>query len=160
VLIQLFNCPPQGGGGGGGGGCINSGTAIPTPSGYVQVQDLRAGDSIYGYNTETSSLVSETVRNTTSNTSYAMVDVNNGELITTVYNQPLYVVNSTFTGWLRDPQNLTVGDLLWNALNGTWVPIGSLTYLSGQYTVYDVAATGAPDNYVAHSLLIESKFNG
>jgi hypothetical protein len=62
-------CNTNGGGGGGGsggggggcgtncGGCVNVGTPILTPSGYVSVQDLQPGAAVLEYNFSTSSLV-------------------------------------------------------------------------------------------------------
>jgi intein/homing endonuclease len=57
-----------------------------------------------------------------------------------------------YTGWLHDPQNLTTGDYLFGSVCASWVPVQSLSLLTGHFVVYDVVTTG-DNNFVADGIL-------
>ena len=48
-LPDIPNLPPAGGGGGGGGGCFVSGTLVNTPTGFVEIQNIKVGDPVLSY---------------------------------------------------------------------------------------------------------------
>ncbi len=74
----------------------------------------------------------------------------------TLTEQPLLVRNGTWIGLVRDPQNLMVGEQLFNPLTASWVNITSLQVLQSKFKVYDLRAT-APNDFVANGLLADSK---
>lgn len=155
VSVLVYGCST-----GYGGGCVLAGTQIDTPSGLAAVQSLEAGQTIYGYNLTTHDLVTETIHNLTSSSATAILNIDHGLLYTTLLDQPIWVVNATAFGWIRDPINLTAGDLMWNPLNSTWVPVDNLSVVSGSYTVYDLVPNGGLADFTANGMLIGMKSGG
>ncbi len=141
---------------GGGGGCVQKDTPILTPSGNVPVQKLKAGDSVLEYDISAGQLVTASVVSTTLTKVTNMISMNDGALVVTPYDQPLYMQNSTFTGWLRNPGELAVGDYIFNAQTGSWTLVTKLEGISGSFQVYDVVTTGL-NNYVANGFLLDMK---
>jgi len=141
---------------GGGGGCVLAGTLIAVPNGQKRVEHLSEGDIILGYNVTTNAWVHETVTSDTSTSVSQVLSINSGQLVVTLTEQPLYVGNGTWTGWVHDPQNLTVGEQLYNPSTGSWVSITSLQVLQGTYTVYDLRVT-SPNDFVANGVLALDK---
>jgi large repetitive protein len=145
-----------GGGGGGGGGCVAYGTPILTPTGYVLVQDLHPGDAVMEYNfTSHSLMVGEFISGNTTNVS-ELIDVNNGQLYLTPTDQPIYIQNSTFTGWLHNPQNLTTADSIFDPMTNSWVHVFNVQLVQENTTVYDVITSGF-NNFVANGFLLDVK---
>lgn len=142
---------------GGGAGCVLAGTLISTPNGgQKRVEQLSEGDAVLGYNVTTGSWVKESVTSNTATNVNEVLSVNNGLLETTLTDQPLYVRNGTWTGWVRDPQNLTAGEQLFNPWTNSWTSITSLRVLTGTFTVYDLRAW-APNDFVANGILADMK---
>jgi len=141
---------------GGGGGCVASGTPILTAAGYVPVQQIRPGTLVQEYDFSTSSMTQGTFLSANVTHVHAIVNVNHGELRLTATDQPVYVRNATFTGWLRDPQNLTTADHLFDPVNGSWIQIWSVTLQKVGVDVYDVVTSGA-NNYIANGVLLDQK---
>ena len=137
---------------GGGGGCVLAGTLIATPNGAKRVETLTAGDAVLGYNVTTGSWVRETVTSNSASTVSQVLSIDNGLLVTTLTEQPLYVRNGTWVGWVHDPQNLTVGEQVFLPWTGSWITITSLKVLHGTFTVYDLRVT-APSDFVANGVL-------
>jgi hypothetical protein len=142
--------------GGGGGGCVAWGTPILTPSGYVPIQSLRFGAAVDEYNLSTASMTAGSFRygNVTNVTS--LIDVNHGLLYLTPTDQPVYVQNSSYQGWLRDPQNLTTADRLFDPVAGSWIQVRSVQLVHQKSSVYDVVTTGL-NNFIANGVLLDSK---
>lgn len=139
------------------GGCILAGTNVTTPNGgQKRVEQLSQGDAILGYNVSSRSWVKEKVTSNTATTVKMILSVNNGLLYTTLTDQPLYVGNGTWVGWVHDPVNLSVGEFLYDPLTTSWTAITSLQTLQGTYTVYDLRVT-APNDFVANGLLALDK---
>ena len=151
VTVNVY-CP-----GHGGGGCISSGTPIYTPGGVSRIQDLTLGQTVYGYNVSTHSLVSEHVSGLNSTSATALLGINWGQLNLTFTDQPIWIANSTGTHWLTDPENLSVGDLLYDPQSGTWIPVVNLTGVSGTATVYDLSVTGPTKDFVAGLVVVGIK---
>lgn len=143
-------------GGGYGGGCVAEDTPILTDHGYVPVQKLKPGDIVIGYDLSSGELVQLHLISNKATLQTSMVDINNGELLLTSTDQPMYVHNSTYTGWERDPQNLKVGDYIFNAIYGQWVPIRSAHAVSDSTVVYDIV-DGGVKNFVANGYLLLDK---
>ena len=53
-----------GGGGTGGGGCFLSGTKVSTPSGFVNIEDVKIGDVVHSWNEATKSVEESVVSKT------------------------------------------------------------------------------------------------
>jgi len=140
----------------GGGGCVAFGTLILTPSGYVSVQRLKEGDKAVGYDLGEGRLVTLNVTAIEESFEAILISVNAGSLVLTPYDQPIYIKNVTFEGWLRDPGQLTVGTMIFDAVRGEWVPIVSLEPLYGKTKVYDIATDG-PNNFIANGYLLDRK---
>ena len=137
-------------------GCVQSGTQISVPGGTVAVDNLSVGDEVLGYNVSTHTMVPETV----TQNSFAMVSsvlsINHGLLYTTLTDQPLYVRNGSWEGWVRDPQMLRPGERLFFPLTGAWVKVTSLEVLQGNFKVYDLRVS-SPYDFVANGLLALDK---
>ncbi len=86
----------------------------------------------------------------------SVISINDGALVLTKTDQPIYVKNSTFVGWVRDPQDLKVGEFIFNAVQGNWVPITSIQSLQERIRVYDVVTVG-PNNFIANGYLLDFK---
>ncbi|MGA7476719.1 MAG: Hint domain-containing protein [Thermoplasmata archaeon] len=143
-------------GGGGGGGCVAYGTPILTPTGYVPVQNLKPGHAVEEYDFSSRSLVQGTF--TSGNITHVnqAVNINNGWLALTPTDQPIFIKNSTFSGWLHDPQNLTTADSIFDPVTQTWIHVTSVKLVDLQATVYDVVTTYA-NNFVANGALLNRK---
>jgi hypothetical protein len=79
--------------------------------------------------------------------------------VVTAVDQPLYVLNGTWVGILRDPWNLSVGESLFDPITEHWVLITVLALLTAPETVYDLSTGGPPgsEGYIANGLLVFSK---
>jgi hypothetical protein len=140
----------------GGGGCVAKGTPILTPSGYVAVQNLQQGQSILEFDFATQSFVYGEFISANVTAVDAVVNINHGLLYLTPTDQPIYIQNATFTGWLRDPQNLSTADSVYNPVTLSWIHLTSLSTVYRQVNVYDVV-TGGFDNFVANGVLLDPK---
>lgn len=150
-LITILGCN-------GGGGCVGTGTPILTNHGYVSVQSLIVGTTkIAVYNVLTHVISYSTLRwlNETTN-AVDLVSFNNGALVTTAVDQPLYVRNGTWIGEIRDPWNIYVGEQLYNPSTETWVPITSVTILTTPGVVFDLSV-GGKNGFIANGLVAFSK---
>lgn len=82
--------------------------------------------------------------------------INNGLLVVTPWDQPIYARNETYTGWIKDPLNLTIGWQMFSPLLGGWIPVTNSEYEFGSYWVQDIKTTGL-DNFIANGILLDSK---
>jgi hypothetical protein len=139
-------------------GCVLSGTAVMLPGGGTQLVDkLKHGDEVLGYNVTTGTLVPETIIANSHTKVHQIMSINDGLLNLTSTDQPLYVRNGTWQGWVKDPENLTVGEAVLMPWSGTWLNITSIQTLPyGSYTVYDLQVTG-PTTFIANGLLALDK---
>jgi hypothetical protein len=155
----VTGCPPSHGGGGGGySGGTTCNVLIWTPAGYETACYFTGGSQIYVWNFNTGAPTSATVRNVTTTTQNVTISFDHGLLKTSAYRQPVYTWNASFKGWIEDPQNLTIGDLLWNPQNETWIPIDSITYQFGTATFYDIDVAGSWNNYQGDSVSLGSQW--
>lgn len=156
AFYYTFPTYPSSGGGGGGGGCVAAGTPILTPGGYVPVQDLAPGQSVVEYNISTGHTMTGQLVSAATTPVTQVVNVNHGLLKLTPTDQPIFILNSTFEGWLHDPQNLTTADRLYDPVTGAWIPVTSVTTQTDDTTVYDVVTTGA-NTFVGNGVLMDVK---
>ncbi len=139
-----------------GGGCVALGTPILTPTGYVPVQKLMAGEAVEEYNFASQHLVQGTFLSGNTTNVTQLIDVNNGWLYVTPTEQPIYIENSTFAGWLHDPQNLTTSDSIFDPVTHLWVHVTSVRLVPDSTVVFDVVTSGA-NNFVANGALQDIK---
>lgn len=140
----------------GGGGCVGYGTPILTPNGYVPVQQLRPGDIVEEFNFSSLHLTRGSLVSANSTPASQLIDVNRGLLYLTPTDQPIYIQNRTFLGWLNDPRNLTVVDSIFDPITLSWIPVTNVTLLDHKGTVYDVVTSGF-NNFVADGALLDIK---
>ncbi len=138
------------------GGCVARDTPILTDGGYVPVQKLRPGDTVIGYDLSSGNLTQLHLVSNNMSWVPSVVSINNGALVVTPTDQPLFVKNDTFTGWLRDPRNLTVGDYMFDPVNGRWVQVTSMVTLDTDTRVYNVVTDGWKD-FIANGFLLLDK---
>lgn len=74
----------------------------------------------------------------------------------TTTDQPIYVKNGVFEGWLVNPKELQIGNMLFNLLQGGWIEVTALEYENGAFTVYDVQTSGT-NTVIANSILLDAK---
>ena len=86
-----------------------------------------------------------------------VVDYGVGErLVLTPTEQPIYVRNSSFQGWLHDPQNLTSADKIYDPVSNTWLQVESVLLVSEHIQVFDVVTSGF-NNFIANGALLVKK---
>jgi len=127
---------PKAPSGGGGGACVAEGTLVTMADGSVKaVEDIEVGDQVLGFDPITGSYVAENVLDVTSTKVELIENINNGALRLTPTDQPVYIRNSTYEGWLRDPEKIEVGWEIFDAETSTWVAVTSITYEEGKTSV-------------------------
>jgi len=139
-----------------GGGCVAQGTPILTNHGYVPVQTLKPGEIVLGFDLRNGQTMSLRLVSNTMTWENSLIRINDGALLLTATNQPIYTRNSTYIGWVRDPQNLKVGESIYDAVNHQWVPIYSVENVYDRTRVYDVVTAG-PNNFIANGYLLDYK---
>ncbi len=140
----------------GGGGCVDQNTPILTDEGYRAVQSLRAGDTVAGYDLNTGRTVTEHVLSNIESQVNTIVSLNNRELRLTATDQPIYVRNSTYTGWERNPENLRLGDSIFNPITHQWVAVTGIQIVNDKTLVYDLVLDG-PKDFIANGFLLLDK---
>ncbi len=147
-------------GGGGGGGCVLAGTLITLSNGsQVPVESLQVGDSVLSYNAQTGQLVASSVSGNGASQVSQVLDVNNGALyISGLNDQPMYVRMSNGTRGAVLLSHLRTGMDVFVPQAGAWVPVASLTWIAGSFTVYDLRVSSpTASNYVANGMLVNVK---
>jgi hypothetical protein len=142
--------------GGGGGGCVGLGTQILTTNGTAPVQNLAPGTAIVEYNLSNGQLATGKFISANESISASLLNINNGTLTLTPTDQPIYMHNNSYVGWLHDPQNLTVGAYIFDPVDGTWIMVTSLVLVQGDFKVYDVVTSGF-NNFVGNGFLLDIK---
>lgn len=140
-----------------GGGCVAEGTEIAlADGGCVPVEQLKKGQSILGYDTATGSLVAEQVLSVKRSVVNTLEVINNGALVVTPVDQPVYIRHDNFTGWVVNPVDLVVGWEMFCPLGNSWITITSISFETGKFTVYEIEAS-APDTFIAEGILLDKK---
>ncbi len=132
------------------GGCVLDGTMVYL-SNYseVPVQSLKVGDTLLSYNILSGTLSASDIVNTTITSIkvsdvHQIVSIDNGLLfVSGLLDQPLFarLQNGTVAPVLLGMLNSTMA--LYDAITNTWIPITSLQYLTGNFTVYDVVTSSS-----------------
>jgi hypothetical protein len=108
------------------------------------------------YNFSTSSLVRGVLLYNNATSVTQLINVNDGLLSVTPTDQPILIRNSTFEGWLNNPENLSTADQIYDPVTLSWVPVTSVELVDGSATVYDVI-TSSEANFVANGGLLDRK---
>ncbi len=109
-----------------------------------------------GVDLETGRIVAVHVLSATMTWEDSLISVNDGALVLTATDQPIYVHNSSYTGWERNPQNLKLGDSIYDAVHHQWVPVFSVQPIHDNIEVYDVVDDG-PKDFIANGYLMLDK---
>lgn len=143
---------------GGGGGCMLSGTPVLLANGKttLPIDKLGEGDQVLGYNVTTGQLVPVTVVSNTYSHVPEVMNINNGTLVVTPTDQPLYARNATWQGWLRNPEELQTGWQLFSPATRSWVTVTSVMMQSGNLKVYDLK-TSLVNDFIANGILADMK---
>ena len=137
--------------------CIGSGTQILLPDGSTaKVDKLKAGDYVMGYDLTDRQLVPVLVTANSQRNVDQIVSINDGALKVTPTDQPIYVRNGTWEGWVMDASHLEVDEELFLPASGSWLTINSIETLTGNFKVFDLR-TDAPNNFIANGMLVLDK---
>ena len=121
----------------------------------ILVSDLKPGEYITGYNTTTGKKAAERVNYITESSS-AIVEMINGVIGVTPTDQPLYISNGTYTGWIKNPETIKVGWYIYSPSTNTWIKVSSIDYIYGNYEVYNIY-TGGSNNFIINGVLADPK---
>ncbi len=140
------------------GGCVLKNTNILTPFGYRKVQNIKVGTIVNTYDAEYNKLSlglvlrnEKTIVGTVENIRWE-----GGELWVTTYDQPIYIRNHTYQGWLKDPIHLKPGWQMYNPVYHCWINITQIKIYSGRFAVYDLQVEPY-ENYIANGILLKDK---
>lgn len=76
----------------------------------MKVQNLENNTMIMGYNLTTNELTPVKMTSVVESIESSILDINHGLLRTTLTDQPIFMSNTTFTGRIKNPQDLKIGD--------------------------------------------------
>lgn len=139
-----------------GGGCVAQGTPILTPTGAVPIEDLKKGDAVVGYDVAKGELVTVALISAHRSWQESLIRINGGQLLVTAVDQPIFALHGGVAGWVRDPQDLQVGDRIFNPVSGEWVLVTSVEPVHERILVYDVVTSG-PNTFIANGFLLDKK---
>ena len=138
-------------------GCVAEGTLVTMADrNTMPIEDLKVGDRVMGYDVDASASVSETILSITSTKVPMVLIINDGALVVTPLDQPLYVRTPDGVMWNVDPVNVQVGWQLYEPLKDSWVTIYSVQENYEKVRVYDFTTDG-PQTYLANSFLVLDK---
>ncbi len=141
----------------GGGGCVLAGTSVLQPGNSTKaIEKLKKGDQVMAYDTATGILAPARVLGSTASYVSQIISFNDGLLRVTPTDQPLYVRNGSWQGWIRDPEDLTLGEQLFMPTTGTWANLTTIQSLQGNFKVYDLQVS-APNDFIANGFLVYDK---
>jgi hypothetical protein len=137
--------------------CVAEGTPVTMADGSTKlIEKIKKGDQVLGYDPTTCSYMAENVLDTLKHQVEVIVNINNGMLKLTPTDQPIFIRNATYEGWVRDPATMEVGWEIFNATSGSWVPVTSITIEEGRTRVYDLVLDGY-QTFIANSILLMDK---
>jgi len=139
---------------GGGGGCVLYNSTILTYNGPKKVSELKVGDLLVTF--DPASNKTKIVRVTyISKSKVGMIMLINNKIGVTLNDQPLFVKNSTYTGWVMHPSALRVGWYLYEPIEKKWVKIENISYRYGEFEVYDIVTNG-PNTFIVENVLADA----
>lgn len=139
------------------GGCVLGQSNVAMADGKtIHASRLRIGDQVLGYDPSTDQIITESVMSNVQTRVGLVIAFNGGTLITTPNDQPIYVRSGNYTGWIRDPMNITIGSQVYLPLDHKWMQINTATYMTGSFQVNDIKTDGL-NNYMANGVLVDVK---
>jgi hypothetical protein len=157
LMPTIYIPPPPPPGGGGGGGCVVKGTLVTMADGTSRpVENIKLGDEVLGFDPSAGAFMVEHVLNVTSTQVRLIENINNGALRLTPTNQPIYIRNSTYTGWIKNPSEMRIGWQILDVMGDNWVTVTSIFYETRKTFVYDFITDGYR-TYLANSYLLMDK---
>ncbi len=157
LMPTIYIPPPPPPGGGGGGGCVVKGTLVTMADGTSRpVENIKLGDEVLGFDPSAGAFMVEHVLNATSTQVRLIENINNGALRLTPTNQPIYIRNSTYTGWIKNPSEMRIGWQILDVMGDNWVTVTSIFYETRKTFVYDFITDGYR-TYLANSYLLMDK---
>jgi hypothetical protein len=137
--------------------CVAKGTSIALADGGVlPVEKIRPGMLLASYDLDTGTVVVASAESVVASTVHVVENINDGMIVMTPCNQPVYARNETFEGWVQNAADLYCGWEIFSPTTGTWVVITSMELEYGRFRVYDLDV-GIPDNFIANGLLLHNK---
>jgi len=156
-IIHNVNVPPNGvsltfylgssGGGGGGGNCFISGTSITTPTGEINIENVKIGDNVLTYNPQIANLEWKPVVQVYQHNPSDYLLINNDLGITA--NHPIYSNNELIVAG-----ELSIGDVL-HGINGN-VSVNSIEHVLEVKPVYNLEVADN-HNFFADGILVHNK---
>jgi hypothetical protein len=138
-------------------GCVAEGTMVTMSDGsQLDVDKLKVGDQVLGYDLTSTSFVTETVSWVSCTKVDTILNINDGALRVTPGDQPIYVRTPSYEGWIVNPSEIQVGWEILDLRSNSWVVVYSLEYEHGMTKVYDFQTDG-PMTYLADGYLVLDK---
>lgn len=151
AAVEVYAFPNQNS-----GGCVLGSDLVQLYNGAaIPVSSLKQGEYIMGYNTTSGKEVPERVSYITV-TNSSTIEMINGNVGVTPTDQPVYISNGTYTGWINNPDAIKVGWSMYSPSTGTWTKVNSIEYLPGSYKVYNIYSTGS-NNFIINGVLADVK---
>lgn len=143
------------------GGCVLSGTMITLANGSeIPVQYLNVGDFVLSYDVVSHRFVVSTVVSIGVDNVSNVVDVNDGLLYLSGWNdQYVFVMfQNGSEGWVL-LKDLKIGMRLFDPIDNRWVEVTSIRIETDSYKVYDVKVNNIDNinNHIANKILIDVK---
>ena len=127
-------------------GCFTSGTLISTKTGYVIIENIAVGDSVWSYNTANNNIELKPVVRLLPRQVDSLVIISiNGKVIETTAEHPFWIVCQ---GWV-EAINLKTGDHLLSA-TGEVSSIDSISYQAGNFPVFNFEVKDNHNYYVSN----------
>ena len=155
ILISLFSLTSWSRAG---GGCFTKGTLVTTPSGSIQIEKLKFGDQILGFDNSgkvIGSKVEELI--THQQNHYFIIKIKSKTLKEEVHvtgEHPFYVGNGQF----KKVEDLNKGEYIYQLQNNGLSPvqIKSIIRIKTNITVYNIK-TSKPHTYSAENIAVHNK---
>ena len=133
--------------------CFEAGTVVHAKSGFVEIQNLKIGDSIYSWNIELSKLELSVIDKTFQNKTKGIykITTENNDIINVTEEHPIYVKKK---GWVK-VKNLKINDLLILENNQITTSIKSIEVEENKITkVFNIEVTKNHNYYVTKRMIL------
>jgi RHS repeat-associated protein len=134
--------------------CFEKGTLVSTPSGFLQIENLNIGDSVFSYNEITREIETGRIMNVLSRDVDSLIKVTTkNELIGVTINHPFFVVGK---GWIK-AKELQIGDefLSMEFKNET---ILDIVFVKKDVVVFNIEVGGNHNYFVtSRKILVHNK---
>jgi len=135
--------------------CFIDGTLIKTKNGYIPIENIKIGDSVYSFDTETNTIGLSIVNNNLKKevTEFYEITTEKEKIIVTS-EHPFFVVNK---GWIK-VKDLKISDLLKSSILGFSLKILNIEMLTGKINVYNIEVSGHHNYFITKSeILVHNK---